>query len=72
MYRMRKKKTTNEAKVAFTGTLMTERDATIKSTCDDENSEIPENLQGARNASRYQCNPIASMQPNPTYALSIN
>ena len=72
VYRIRKKKTTNEARVAFTRTLMTERDSTIKSTCDDENYEFPENMQGAKNESRYQRNPIASIQPNPAYGLAQN
>ena len=72
VYRIRKKKTTNEARVAITGSLMTERDTTIKSTCDDENYGFPENMKGAKNESRYQRNPIASIQPNPAYGLAQN
>ena len=69
VYRIGLRKAANEARVAFTGTIMAEQDSTTKYTGNDENYE---NLQDKLNASRYQHNPLANMQPNPAYHYQDN
>ena len=70
-----KKTATDEARMAFSSTLITGRDSTIKESkisCNDETYEIPDNLEQATgNGSRYQTNPITIMQSNPAYRISL-
>ena len=71
----KKKPAVDKTKMAFSGTLVTDGESTIKipkSSCDDETYEIPDNLEQATDASRYQTDPITIMQPNPAYGISLH
>ena len=75
VYKMKKKPAIDWTKVAFSGTLVSDGESTIKipnSSCDDETYEIPDNLEQATDASRYQTDPITIMQPNPAYGISLH
>ena len=73
VYKMKKKPATDEARMAFNSTLMTDRASTIKvpqSSCDDENYEFPDNMEQTESATRYQKSPSTTMQPNPAYGVT--
>ena len=72
VYKIKKKPATDEARVAFSSTLMTGRASTIKvsqSSCDDENYEFPDNMEQTESATRYQKSPTTTMQANPAYEI---
>ena len=72
VYKMKKKPAKDEARVAFSSTLMTNRASTIKvsqSSCDDENYKLTDNMEQAESETRYQKSPTTTMQANPTYGV---
>ena len=75
VYKMKKKDTTSEVSTVNTAaiTAASSKKATvtsITSSFDSENYEFPENFQQAEVTTRYQSNPIATLQVNPAYGLT--
>ena len=75
VYKLKKRSTRSEVSVVNTRAIATasSKKATITSNTssyDNENYEFPENFQQPKVTSRYQSNPITTLQVNPAYGVT--
>ena len=75
VYKIKKKGVRSEVSVVNTGAIATasSKKAALTSTTgsfDNENYEFPENFQQPKVTSRYQSNPITTLQVNPAYGVT--